>query len=98
LAPALRAHDAARVSVLRTTLAAVANAEAVDASGVRPVSGAFAGDVPRRQLSEDDVRAIVVAVRDELRTAEAELRTVGRADAAADLDARAAVLDGYLAP
>jgi uncharacterized protein YqeY len=46
LAPALRAGDAARVSVLRTTLAAVANAEAVDASGARPASGAFAGDVP----------------------------------------------------
>jgi hypothetical protein len=98
LAPALRAGDAARVSVLRTTLAAVANAEAVDASGARPASGAFAGEVPRRQLSEDDVRAVVVAARDELRTAEAELRTVGQADAAADLAARAAVLDAYLAP
>jgi uncharacterized protein YqeY len=63
LAPALRAGDATRLSVLRTTLAAVANAEAVDASGARPASGAFAGDVP-----------------------------------AADLAARAAVLDAYLAP
>ena len=96
LAPAMRARDAPRVSVLRTTLAAVANAEAVDASGAQPAPGAYATDVPRRHLSDDEVRAVVVATRDELRAAEAELRTVGQADAAADLATQAAVLDGYL--
>ena len=94
----MRAGDALRVSVLRTTLAAVANAEAVDASGAGPVSGVYAGDIPRRELSDDDVRAVVVAARDELRTAEAELRAVGQTEAAADLAVQAGVLDGYLVP
>jgi hypothetical protein len=82
--------------VLRTTLAAVANAEAVDATDARPASGAFAGDVPRRELSEDDVRAVVVAALDELRAAEAELRSVGQDAAAADLATQAAILEAYL--
>jgi hypothetical protein len=90
----MRTGDQLRVSVLRTTLAAVANAEAVDAAtSVRPRQGAFAGDVPRRELSEDDVRSIVAAARDELRTAEDELRGLGQADAADDLSAQAGVLE-----
>ena len=97
LRPALRDRDALRVSVLRTTLAAVVNAEAVDATGAGSVRGAFAGDVPRRALSEDDVRAVVVAARDELRAAEAELRAVGQDGAAADLATQAGILDAYLA-
>jgi hypothetical protein len=82
--------------VLRTTLAAVANAEAVDATDAPPANGAFAGDVPRRELSEDDVRAVVVAALDELRAVEAELRSVGQDAAAADLATQAAILEAYL--
>ena len=44
LPAAMKAGDRLRVSVLRTTLAAIANAEAVDASATRPARGAFAGD------------------------------------------------------
>ena len=61
LSDALRSRDALRMSVLRTTLSAIANAEAVE---VAP--GTTATEVARRALSEDDVRAVVVAERHEL--------------------------------
>ena len=92
IAAALKARDAQRVSVLRTTLAAVANAEAVDQSA----AVAATGDVERRQLSAADIRAIVVRERDELRSDADGLGALGRPEAA-DLAARAAILDAYLA-
>jgi len=93
LTTALRARDRARASVLRTVLGAIANAEAVPvpqgapplAQG--PIAGAALGlgaaEVPRRELTEDDVRAILVAERDDL--------------LAHDMSDAAAVLAPYLA-
>src|SRR4051812_7133349 len=96
LPAAMKARDATRVSVLRTTLAAVANAEAV-----HPADGAVAagllGDVARKDLSEDDVRSIVARERDDLATTAGEMEQLGQAEEAAELGGRAAILDGYLA-
>jgi uncharacterized protein YqeY len=85
LRSAMRARDAEAVSALRTALAAVANAEAVDAGdgavtrsapGSEHVAGAALGvgaaETARRELSATDVRRIV----------EGEVRE--RLDAAAD--------------
>jgi uncharacterized protein len=100
LPAAMKAGDRLRVSVLRTTLAAVAGAEAVEAPVVRSsdprVEGTFAGDVPRRELPDADVRAIVVAARDELVAAAAELGGLGQEARAGELSAQADVLDAYL--
>src|SRR3954447_1484643 len=96
LPAAMKARDASRVSVLRTTLAAVANAEAV-----HPADGAEAtrllGDVARKHLSEDDVRSIVVRERDDLATSAEEMQRLGQDEEAAELGGRAAILDRYLA-
>ncbi|WP_377322501.1 hypothetical protein ACFJIY_23945 [Pimelobacter simplex] len=87
LTTALRARDRTRASVLRTVLGAIANAEAVPVPQAAPplaegvIAGAVVGlgaaEAPRRELREDDVRAIVVAERDDLlahgMTAEAAL-------------------------
>ena len=91
LASALRSRDAQRTSVLRTTLSAIANAEAVE---VAP--GATATEVPRRLLTEDDVRGVVDAECAELRHAAAELRAHDRDADASALEAKAAVLDEIL--
>lgn len=92
LTEALRARDALRCSVLRTTLSAIGNAEAVEAP-----PGTTATELPRRELTEDDVCAVVIAERDDLETAATELRSHHRADAAAELEEQAAVLAGVLA-
>ena len=94
LPAALKAKDRPRIAVLRTTLAALGNAEAVDAAdGVTPTG--LLGDVERRVLTEDDVRRIVARERDELLADADGLRALGRSEAD-DLAAQASILDGYL--
>jgi len=94
LVAALKAGDAVRTSALRTALAAVANAEAVDPAGPTVTTG-LPGDVARRALTDADVVAVLAAERDDLRDQAAALRARGR-DEADDLDAKAAVLAAYL--
>jgi uncharacterized protein len=82
LTDAMRVHDRDTIPLLRTVLAAIANAEAqpvTDAPSVPPssrhIAGAAAGlhaaEIPRRELDDQGVRAVVAAERDErLRAAE----------------------------
>ena len=95
LPAAMRARDESRVAVLRTTLAALANAEAVDPSAATTRTGLL-GDVERRVLTDADVRSIIVRERDELSRDAGELRRLGRPEADR-LAAQVAILDGYLA-
>ena len=93
LRAAMRSRERLTVSVLRSTLAAVANAEAVDPATV----DRHAVEVARTALTEDDVRAVVAAERDDLRAAVSEMQSLSQAEKAADLAQQAAILDGYLA-
>ena len=95
LAVAMRARDTTKVGVLRTTLSALANAEAVSASDEQVKVGLL-GDVARRHLSDDDMRAIIEGERADLAATAAEMRAVGQAGEADELEARVAVLDAYL--
>lgn len=108
LSTAMRDRDRERAQLLRTVLSAIANAEAqpVDAlptgpAAEGPVAGAAVGlgatEAARRELSADDVRAIVAAERDERLSAAEELQRRGAVDAADTLRAEAAALDTYLA-
>jgi uncharacterized protein YqeY len=105
LPPALKARDQAAVAALRSALAAIDNAQAVEAppaprsGGVvaGAVTGLGAGDAPRRQLSEDDIVAIVRAEVADRRTAFADYERAGQLDAAARLAAEADVLAAHLA-
>jgi uncharacterized protein YqeY len=94
LRAAMQAREQVTVSVLRSTLAAVANAEAVDPA----TADRHATEVERTHLTEDDVRAIVTTERDELRTAAAEMSSLGQTSKAGELTEQAAILDRYLAP
>lgn len=95
LTAAIKAGDDARVDVLRTTLAAITNAEAVDLSGPTTPVGLL-GDVERRQLSDDDITAIIAAERDDLSSTAEHLHRLGRFDRARELDERATILAEYL--
>jgi uncharacterized protein YqeY len=94
------ARDTLAVKVVRIALAAIENAEArpVDvATGTEHrLAGSPATEVPRRVVSEDDARRIVgVEIRD-LDEAVERYRSLGRAEAAAEVEAQRDVLRAVL--
>jgi uncharacterized protein YqeY len=107
LTVAIKARDAVAVSALRSALAAIENATAVNAepassSPTGPIAGAVsglgAGEVARRQLTEADVHALVSAEVEQRLAAAAQLDGLGRPDRAERLRAEAAVLSAHLPP
>ena len=98
LRTAMKARDRVRVAVLRSALGAIANAEAVPTAARPNVDGTnLVTEVPCRDLTEADVLAIVVAELAEL-TRDADVyRAHHDARILAELEARIAVLEGYLA-
>ena len=93
---AMSARDRTAVAVLRTTLAALANAEAVSADGSRPAVGAFANEVSRRELDDAAIRRVIEGERAELAASADEYDAVGQRDEATALRQQLAVLDRYL--
>lgn len=105
LRSAMRARDATAVRALRSTLAAIANAEAVAPVATAsaqdgPIAGAAAGvgatEVARGVLTDADLEAIVQAEIDERVTAAAEYERLGADDRAAEVRAEADVLQRHL--
>lgn len=95
LAQAMRDRDMARVKVLRTTMSAIQNAEAVE--GVASVEGVVGyGDVQRRSLTDDDVIEIIVQEIEEFERSVAEYRQIGHTERAQGLQMELEVLRGYL--
>jgi uncharacterized protein YqeY len=96
LTTAMKARDRATITAMRTALAAVANAEAVDGSARGPGAGAYATEVERRALSDEQVGDIVRELRDELRAASDEMSRLGQEPRAAELTEQANALDRVL--
>ena len=104
LTAAMRARDRVAMSAIRSALSAVANAEAVPvetmprAGAVEAAAvGAGAADAPRRELTPDDVRAVVEAEVTDYDRSAAHLADAGRPDDAARVSAGADVLRALLA-
>lgn len=102
LRAAMAGKRSAEVAVLRTLLGALDQAEAVAAVGrgreyVSLKFGDPTVEVPRKQLSLADVRAVVRKEHGELRSAADEYTRLGQAEAASDLSLKAQVLERYLA-
>jgi uncharacterized protein len=93
LANALRAKNTEVVSALRTAIAAIDDAEAVDPAGY----DAGETEVARRSLSTDDVRAVLRAHIDGFLTEADGYEALGRHDAAARLRRQADALCAYVA-
>jgi uncharacterized protein YqeY len=107
LTAAMKARDPAVVAALRSALAAIDNAEAVDPAhapavglGAGPVAkavaGLGAGEVPRRLLTADEETAVVAAEVAERRAAASQYDQLGRADDARRLRTEADVLAAHL--
>ena len=100
----MRARDKAAVSALRTTLAALDNAEAVpvDEAELRGVAleqsplGAGTTEAARRELSESSVVDVVRAEAAERLEIAAQLTAPAHAERAAQLRTEAAVLLRFL--
>jgi len=90
LSEALKAGSAERTSLIRSLIAAVENAEAIE-----PQPGDIATEAPRRRLTDADLLAIVTRERSELLAAAAEYERGGRAEEAARLRAHADVVERY---
>jgi uncharacterized protein YqeY len=102
---ARKERDAARVSVLRSALSAIDNAEtpddaSVDAPASATIAGGVAGlgaaEVARRQLSDAQIRVLLRAEVEERLTAAHQVAAGGHDDRAAALRAEAVVLTDLL--
>jgi len=106
LPAAMKAGDRVAVAALRSTLAAIDNAGAVDrAPSVdqtlaieRIPVGAGAAEVPRRVLTEAQVEHIVRAELAEREAAAREYERAGRSEQAERLRHEAGVLAAHLSP
>jgi uncharacterized protein YqeY len=98
LTAAVKARVPVAIAALRSALAAIENAEAVPLESPTVVGaiGVGAAEAERRQLSEEDVRAIVDHERRDRLTAAQEYERLGRNEVATRLRAEAAVLETYL--
>ena len=100
---AMKARDRLTVGVLRSTLAAIDNASAiepVDEPGSLAIEqiaiGAGATEAPRRELRAQDIEAVVRDEAGARLAAAQEYEQAGRSDRADALRAEAAVLEGFL--
>lgn len=107
LTAALKSRDRVAVAALRSALAAIENAEAIPADHPVPgtagsghiagsTTGLGAAEADRRQLTEDDLLAIVEAEVHERSVSAAEYEQLGRDDHAQRLRAEADLLRQYL--
>jgi len=105
LLAARKDRDAVRTSALRSALSAIDNAETpdgarLDASSSETIAGGVVGlgaaEVARRQLSDEQIRALISAEVDERLTAADEFTAGGHPQRAATLRDEAALLTDLL--
>jgi uncharacterized protein len=96
LPKAMKARDSAAVVAIRLMLAAIDHAGAVEVdTTVVPMVGRTA-DVPRRELSEGEVRALLKAEAEEHRLGAEKYERLGKMEEADRLRAEAEVFVRYL--
>jgi uncharacterized protein len=92
LRAAMKAHDQIRVATLRSVLSALDNAGAVaETTAHVPVIG-LSGDVPRRELTVQDIDRVLAAETTEREIAAADYERRGLNEGAARLRAEIAII------
>lgn len=93
----MRNRDPARVKTIRSLISSIDNAGAVPVEpGPYEVKVGLDHDVERSIVTEDHMRSLVVAERDELLRAAGEYRGLGLNTEAEGLEAQAEIAAGYL--
>jgi uncharacterized protein len=95
LTTAMRTGDKVRIRVVRSTLTAIANAEAVEAS-TRAEGTVGYSDVPRRKVGRAEIIDLIGSEIGEREIAAARYREVGRPADAETLEEEIGVLRAYL--
>lgn len=93
---ALRRGDRATASPLREMLAVIDNASAVDAPQGYDYTGTAPTEVPRREVTMEEVTAMLQDIVAERRAAAATFRDLGHVDHASEHAEAAAVVERYL--
>jgi uncharacterized protein len=97
LRSAMKGRDAVRISALRSLLAALDNASAIDLSTVpRPAAFAASAEALRRELSAQEVTELLAREIAERQAAAARLHSLGRTEQAERALAELSVLAGYV--
>lgn len=81
--------------MIRTLIAAVENAGAIEVEAPADPKIGLGHDLPRRELSEDDIAMILERERTEVSEALARYRELGLTEETKELDIRLRVIDRY---
>ena len=93
----MKARDTVRVNTLRALLSTIDNAGAVPfESGPYEQKRGLSHDVPRREVTEQEVADRLHAEQGDLLQAAEEMRRYGQTERASELELRAAIVAGYL--
>jgi uncharacterized protein YqeY len=92
----MKAREPERVSIIRSAIGAIGNAEAVRPEPVSLASGVVQVEVSRRELSDDDVQEVLRLLRRECQDGAEELDRVGEPERAAVLRRQAEILLAYI--
>jgi uncharacterized protein YqeY len=95
LVTARKARHPTEVSMIRTLIAAIENAEAVEAADSEEPKIGLGHDQPRRELTDDDIATIVERERTEVVEAITHYRELGLTAHLEELEERLRVVDRY---
>ncbi len=93
---ARKAGNTTEVSMIRTLIASIENSQAVEAEPTIEPKKGLGHDIPRRELTSDDVTAILLRERTEVVEAIDDYRKHGLTDQILDLEIRLSVVERYL--
>jgi uncharacterized protein YqeY len=96
LATALRSRNTVEVSMVRTLIGVVENAGAVEAESTNEVKKGLGHDVPRRELTDEDVHDLLENEHSEVAEALAHYRDLGLDDQIAEMETRLSIVERYL--
>lgn len=96
LLAAMKAKNLEAVAALRTALAAIDNAEAVEPGNQSAPIVNRSADVPRKALSEEDIIALVRSEATDLRKAAVQYDSIGQVKRAEELRLKLKALEPFI--
>ena len=96
LRAAMSDGDTQSVSLIRTLIAAIDNAEAIELDASHPTEVSGSAEAPRRTLTSAEIAAVIQSEADELRSAADLCQRFGQGDDAELLRLQARFVDRYV--
>lgn len=96
LTEAMKSRSTGEVRAIRSLISAIGNAEAVEGPDTYDPSIGGHADVPRKELTSDEVRSVISGELAEREAAAEQYRRLGQDDAAAELEEEVSVIGRYV--